>query len=118
MLSAYLFNLLAVPVMRAGSMRYQIRAAVSAVLFVCAQEAFSADLVGTVRKGAEPQAGVTVLLRGTSETTGGEKRLTTTTGAGEFAFSGIPPGVYELVCDDYQPASVQVGAGINRRDCP
>jgi hypothetical protein len=99
-------------------MRYQIRAAVAAVLFVCAQEAFSADLVGTVRNGAEPRAGVTVLLRGTSETTEGQERLTTTTGTGEFAFSGIPPGMYELMCDGYQPVSVQVGAGINRRDCP
>lgn len=97
-----------------------LRCMVAAVLFSCAQWAVSADLVGTVRDiDGRIMSNSKVTLRSQLS---GNTQTTQATGAGQFAFTGIPPGKYVLDCNGNESSKsdepgFEVGAGINRRDC-
>src|SRR5262245_55834200 len=93
--------------------------AVAVASSVYASHASAADLVGMARdQVGKPRAGVEIKLTGKDQRTSSTERRTTTTAAGEFAFPGIPPGLYDLTCDGGKSVDVPVVAGINRRDCP
>jgi protocatechuate 3,4-dioxygenase beta subunit len=99
-------------------MRYLIRLVVAAILTAYASWALAADLVGTVRdRQGRPRPGVVVTFN-SAEDTQKISRRTRATGTGEFVFSSVPPGAYELRCDgNKEPVKAQVRAGINRMDC-
>ena len=93
--------------------------AVAVALSAYASHVSGADLAGTARDAqGRPRMGVVIQLTGADARTSSTVRQTTTTAAGQFAFTGIPPGPYDLLCSGGQPVRVDVAAGTNRRDCP
>ena len=102
-------------------MRYMMLLGFAGIFALYAAHLAAADLVGTVRdaKGHTKQ-GVDVSLNGAEQRTLTVKRGTKTTNAGEFAFSGIPPGAYTLACGGVDGLKVTSGGGIIRKDlsCP
>jgi hypothetical protein len=75
----------------------------------------AADLFGTVQRGGKPAAGVMVKLQ-PETTSAGEKQATTNT-AGQYVIREIVPGKYKLICDDKEQTPMDIGSGINRRNC-
>jgi len=85
------------------------------VPLLCFSPTLAADLFGTVQRGGKPAAGVMVKLQ-PETTSAGEKQATTNT-AGQYVIREIVPGKYKLICDDKEQAPIDIGSGINRRNC-
>ncbi|MCU0591982.1 MAG: carboxypeptidase-like regulatory domain-containing protein [Desulfobacterales bacterium] len=77
----------------------------------------AADLFGTVQRSGKPADGVVVKLQPASTSVRDREKQATTNTAGQYVIREIVPGKYKLICDDKEQALIDIGSGINRRNC-